>query len=77
MSNVQTKNIKLRERAVGILMAECGLDEAAAKTALEATEWNLPIALVMRQARVSREAAEAALRDHQASVARAIAALTS
>jgi N-acetylmuramic acid 6-phosphate etherase len=75
MSNVQTKNIKLRERAVGILMAECGLDETAARTALEATDWNLPVALVMQQARVSRETAEAALGDHQASISRAVASL--
>ena len=75
MSNVQTKNVKLRERAVGILMAECGLDEAAARAALDSTEWNLPVAIVMRQAGVSREAAEAALRDNQSSVARAVAAL--
>jgi N-acetylmuramic acid 6-phosphate etherase len=75
MSNVQTKNVKLRERAVGILMAECELDEAAARAALDATEWNLPVAIVMRQAGVSREAAEAALRDNQSSVARAVAVL--
>ncbi|MGH9842128.1 MAG: hypothetical protein ACREEM_25520 [Blastocatellia bacterium] len=66
---------KLRERAVGILMAECGLDEAAARAALEATEWNLPVALVMQQAKVSREMAEAALRKHGASVVRAVAEL--
>jgi N-acetylmuramic acid 6-phosphate etherase len=75
MSNVQTKNRKLQERAAGILMAECGLDEAAARAALDATGWNLPVAIVMQQAAVSREAAEAALRDHQSSIARAEAAL--
>ncbi|MGH9842084.1 MAG: N-acetylmuramic acid 6-phosphate etherase [Blastocatellia bacterium] len=75
MSNVQTKNIKLRQRAVGILMAECALDETTARAALEAAEWNLPVALVMRQAKVSREMAEAALRKHGASVVRAVAEL--
>jgi len=75
MSNVQTKNIKLRERAVGILMAECGLDETTVHAALDATEWNLPVALVMQQAKVSRDIAEAALRKHGASVVRAVAEL--
>ncbi|MDX2029450.1 MAG: N-acetylmuramic acid 6-phosphate etherase [Blastocatellia bacterium] len=77
MSNVQTKNVKLRERAVGILMTECDLDEAAARAALEATEWNLPVALVMRQAGASREAAQAALERNNALVARAVEELTS
>jgi N-acetylmuramic acid 6-phosphate etherase len=76
MSNVQTKNAKLRERAVGILMAEYGLDEPTAQTALETAGWNLPIALVMQQAQVSREVAEAALERNNSSVARALADLT-
>ncbi len=75
MSNVLTKNVKLRQRAVGILMAECGLDETTAHAALDATEWNLPVALVMQQAKVSRDLAEAALQKHGASVVRAVAGL--
>ena len=75
MSNVQTKNIKLRERAIGILTAECGLDESSARQALETTNWNLPVALVMQQAKVSREVAETQLQKNGSSVARAIAEL--
>ena len=47
MTNVQTRNIKLRARALRILMAETGLDEAAANTALAAAEGELPVALVI------------------------------
>ncbi|MFN0084026.1 MAG: N-acetylmuramic acid 6-phosphate etherase [Blastocatellia bacterium] len=75
MSNVHTGNVKLRERAVGILMSECGLDEPAARAALESSEWSLPVALVMHQAGASREAAQAALHRNNAIVARAVAEL--
>jgi N-acetylmuramic acid 6-phosphate etherase len=75
MANVQTKNIKLRERAVGIVVDECEVDEATARATLEAANWQLPVALVMKQANVSREQAEAALQHARSSVARAVAAL--
>jgi N-acetylmuramic acid 6-phosphate etherase len=39
MSNLQPKNIKLRERAVRIVMAETGVDEQTATSALEASKW--------------------------------------
>ena len=45
MSNLQAKNIKLRERAVRIVMAESGVDEAAATAALETSGWKIPDAL--------------------------------
>jgi N-acetylmuramic acid 6-phosphate etherase len=48
MSNMKTSNRKLRERAVGILQTECGIDEATARTALEAAGWDLQIALRMQ-----------------------------
>jgi len=47
MTNVQTRNVKLRARALRILMAEAGLDEPSASAALEAAQGNLPLALVM------------------------------
>jgi N-acetylmuramic acid 6-phosphate etherase len=75
MSNVQTKNIKLRERAVGILQSECGLESEAARLLLEASDWKLPVALVMQQAKVSPAAAEAALQKNGNSVVRAVADL--
>jgi N-acetylmuramic acid 6-phosphate etherase len=45
MSNLQAKNAKLRERAVRIVMAERGVDEAGATEALEASGWKIPDAL--------------------------------
>ena len=44
MSHLKAGNTKLRERAVRIVMAETGLDQAAAVSALEASGW------VVRQA---------------------------
>ena len=41
MSNLQARNTKLRERAVRIVMAESGLNEAAATRELEASAWNV------------------------------------
>ncbi len=77
MANVQTRNAKLRERAVGILMDECGIDAATARVTLEAANWQLPVALVMKHASVSREAAETALQNAGSSVTRAVATLKS
>jgi N-acetylmuramic acid 6-phosphate etherase len=45
MSNLQARNIKLRERAVRIVMAELGLDEKAALVALEAAGFDLRVVL--------------------------------
>lgn len=39
MSNLQARNIKLRERAVRIVMAETGMDQASASRALEEHGW--------------------------------------
>jgi N-acetylmuramic acid 6-phosphate etherase len=39
MSNLQPRNVKLRERAVRIVMAETGVDEQAARSALESSKW--------------------------------------
>jgi N-acetylmuramic acid 6-phosphate etherase len=39
MSNLQPRNIKLRERAVRIVMAEAGVDEQTAMSALESSKW--------------------------------------
>lgn len=47
MSNLQARNIKLRDRAERIVMAETGLDQQAAAAALEATGYDLRVALVM------------------------------
>ncbi|HJT30378.1 MAG TPA: N-acetylmuramic acid 6-phosphate etherase [Pyrinomonadaceae bacterium] len=39
MSNLQPRNAKLRERAVRIVMAESGVDEETALSALEGSNW--------------------------------------
>lgn len=76
MANMQTKNLKLRQRAVGIVQDECKVDEATAQAVLEAADWKLPVALVMQQANVTSEIAVAALAKKHQSVARAVADLT-
>jgi N-acetylmuramic acid 6-phosphate etherase len=45
MSNLQARNVKLRERAVRIVMAEGGVDEQTAASALEASNWIIKTAL--------------------------------
>jgi N-acetylmuramic acid 6-phosphate etherase len=45
MSNLQPKNVKLRERAVRIVMAEAGVDEEKAVAALEDSKWDVQGAL--------------------------------
>src|SRR5689334_19737235 len=45
MSHLQAKNIKLRERAVRIVMAETGVDHEEAVEKLEAVNWIVPEAL--------------------------------
>lgn len=47
MTSVQTRNAKLRARALRILLAEAELDDKTAAEALDAAEGNLPVALVM------------------------------
>jgi|SRR5215218_5024179 len=53
MSNLQPRNIKLRERAVRIVMAETGVDEPTAASALEASNWVVQGALKDLAARSS------------------------
>ena len=77
MTNVQTRNVKLRARAIRILQSECGLDEQQAETFLDEANGKLPVALVMSQTGQSREAAEAALDRVQGIIAKAIDSLKS
>src|ERR1051325_3005453 len=46
MSHLQARNIKLRDRAVRIIVAETGLDYEAAEKALEAAGHDLQVALI-------------------------------
>jgi len=63
MTNVQTRNVKLRARALRILMAEAGLDEAGATKALAGAGGKLPVALVMAKTGCDLSQANAALLD--------------
>ena len=64
MTNVKSSNVKLKERSVRILMAETGLDEAAAQSLLNEANFDLRVAIVMQKAEVSRTAAEDALAEN-------------
>lgn len=75
MTNLKTSNIKLRQRATGLVMAECDLDKATAEAALEAAGWDLRVAIVMVKTNASREAAETALQQTNFIIARAISLL--
>jgi N-acetylmuramic acid 6-phosphate etherase len=75
MTNVLTRNVKLRARAVRILMDEAGIDEGTALDGLEQANGQLPIALLMTKTGCSREAAERALTAAGGVVSRAIEAL--
>lgn len=72
MSNLQARNVKLRERAVRILSAEAGLDEAQADEALKAAGNDLRTALVMSRTQCTRAAAEGALAESNGVVLQAI-----
>src|SRR5438093_933391 len=75
MTSVQTRNVKLRARAVRILMSEAGLNEASATKLLDEVGGDLRVALVMSKSGCSRTAAENALQQSSWVVSRAIAAL--
>ncbi|MBV9242724.1 MAG: N-acetylmuramic acid 6-phosphate etherase [Acidobacteria bacterium] len=61
MTNVKASNVKLKDRALRILMTETGIDEAAAAQLFAAAGSNLPVALVMHRAGAERDAAVKAL----------------
>ena len=61
MTNVQTRNSKLRARALRILTAETGCDEHQAIESLEKANGSLPAALLMAKSGCSLEDAERAL----------------
>ena len=55
MSNLQARNVKLRDRAVRILQAELGLDQTAAENALDNAQGDLRVALVMTKSGATQE----------------------
>jgi N-acetylmuramic acid 6-phosphate etherase len=77
MTNMLTRNSKLRARAVRILTAETGLNEETAIAQLEAAGGDLRAALVMSKTGCSRAEAESALADTHGVVQLAVEALLS
>src|SRR5437899_11100553 len=75
MTNVQTRNVKLRARAVRILQSEAGLDEEQAQIVLDEAQGQLPVALVMSKTGRSREDAEPALQDSRGVMSEAVESL--
>jgi len=65
MTNVQTRNVKLRARAIRILQAEAGLDEQEAERVLDQADGKLALALVMSKSGRAKAEAEAALAKSQ------------
>lgn len=63
MTNMQTRNSKLRARAIRIIMAETGIDESAASDKLDQANGRLPAALLMAGSGCSLKEAERALAD--------------
>jgi N-acetylmuramic acid 6-phosphate etherase len=61
MSNLQARNVKLKDRALRIVIAETGLDQQAASAALGAASGDLRVALVMIKSGSTRENAMNAL----------------
>src|SRR5438105_8302986 len=76
MTNLQTRNVKLRARALRILGAETGLDEGAAREALERAGGDLRVALVMSRTSRTPEEARAALEASTWVVERAVEVLS-
>ena len=72
MTSVQTRNSKLRSRALRILSAETGLDAGAARTALQAANGDVRVALVIAKTKCSVAEAQAALMAARGVVQRAI-----
>lgn len=75
MTNVKPSNVKLKERALRILMAETDLDETAAKTLFNEAGGDLRVAIVMFGANTNRTSAAEALKSTGFAVKNAIAAI--
>ena len=63
MVDVQPANQKLRTRAQRILATACGIDEEAAREALERSNWNVKVALVSTLLECSPEEARTRLQE--------------
>lgn len=72
MTNVQTRNVKLRARALRILQSEVGLNEQQAQQVLDQAGGQLPVALVMSKTGRSQAQAEELLKESKGVVTDAI-----
>jgi len=77
MSNLLARNVKLRDRATRIIVAETGLDQEKATAALAAAGTDLRVALVMVKSGATREKATAALEQSGWKVDEAVKLLSS
>jgi N-acetylmuramic acid 6-phosphate etherase len=72
MVNVPPRNLKLRERAIGILQQAAGVERDTAARALKAAANRVPAALIMLKAGVSKTEAQRRLKAARGNVRRAI-----
>ena len=75
MTNMKSANIKLKERSLRILMAETGLDEAAASELLNKSGDDLRVALLVFQTSAQPEEAKKVLSENDFVIERAVSAL--
>jgi len=75
MTNVQTRNTKLRARGLRILMAEAGIDEERANIGIDLAGGDLPLAIVMAKTGCELNEAKQALNSSSGVVTKAIEAL--
>jgi N-acetylmuramic acid 6-phosphate etherase len=74
MVNLHQKNNKLIERAINIVQKALGIDRDEARRALDRAANDVPVAIVMAKAGVSRKAAQRLLSDAKGHVRNAITA---
>jgi len=72
MTNVQTRNAKLRARALRILQSEAGISEERAGKVLEEAGGDLPLALVMSKTGQPSSEARTALEKSQGVIGKAV-----
>jgi N-acetylmuramic acid 6-phosphate etherase len=77
MVNLHQKNTKLTERAITIVARALGRDREQAREVLQRAGKDVPVAIVMAKAGVSRASAERYLKDSRGHVRRAIATASS
>jgi N-acetylmuramic acid 6-phosphate etherase len=75
MVNLHTKNEKLFERGLSILQRAAGVDRESARRALQVSDMNVPVALVMLKGGVTRREAQRRLRRAGGHVRHAIAGM--